>query len=231
VWSRDLDGRTLTFRLIGINNQNFLMEDLETRSWWQQVSGEAVLGALKGRRLTQIPHDEVTFGVWRREHPASRVLALDTRQSQIGRDWESHVVRNPVVTPRPGNDPLEPRTLVAGITIDGAARAYPIELLARTRVLLDDLSGVPIAIVTGGDGRSVRAFDRRVDDVTLELVDRVGSSPARFVDVGTGSEWDFSGVAVSGPLQGKQLQRVQHLSDFWFDWRAYHPQTTVYAGR
>ena len=135
---------------------------------------------------------------------------------------------NPVVTPRPGNDPLEPRTLVAGIAIDGASRAYPLATLERTRVLVDDLNGVPIALVTGGDGRSVRAFDRRVDGRVLELVDRVGSSPARFVDIGTGSEWDISGIALSGPLQGKRLQRVPHHADFWFDWRAYHPETTVY---
>lgn len=228
MWDRALDGRTLTFRLIGINNQNFLMEDLETGSWWQQVSGEAVLGPLKGRRLTQVLHDEVTFGLWQRENPAGRVLALDARQSQINRDWEGRVGQSAVVTPRPADDPLEPRTLVIGVTAGHAARAYPVDLLGRTRVLLDELNGTPIAIVTGADGRSVRAFDRRVDGQVLELVDRVGSSPARYVDVQTGSEWDISGEALSGPLRGRRLQRLPFISDYWFDWRTYHPDTTVY---
>jgi hypothetical protein len=223
-----LDGRTLTFRLIGINNQNFLMEDLETGSWWQQVSGQAVLGPLKGRRLTQVLHDEVTFGLWQRENPAGRVLALDARQSQINREWEGRVGQSAVVTPRPANDPLEPRALVIGVATANAARAYPVDLLRRTRVLLDDLNGTPIAIVTGADGRSVRAFDRRVDGRALELVDRVGSSPARYVDVETGSEWDISGEALSGPLRGRRLERLAFISDYWFDWRAYHPDTTVY---
>ena len=133
-----------------------------------------------------------------------------------------------VVTPRPANDPLEPRALVAGISIDGVARAYPVALLARTRVLLDELNGVPIALVTGADGRSIRAFRRVADGQTLELVDRVGSSPARYVDVQTGSEWDISGEAVSGPLAGRRLERVPLISDFWFDWHAYHPETSVY---
>jgi hypothetical protein len=227
VWSRALEGRTLTFRLIGINNQNFLMEDLETGSWWQQVSGEAVLGPLKGRRLKQVLHDEVTFGLWQRENPGGRVLALDPRQSQIGRDWEGRVARNPVVTSHP-NDPLDPRTLIVGIALDGVARAYPVDPLKRTRVLLDELNGVSIAVVTGADGRSVRAFNRRVDGQVLELVDRVGSSPARYVDVQTGSEWDVSGQAVSGPLNGRRLARIPLISDYWFDWRTYHPDTTVY---
>lgn len=228
MWDRELDGRTLTFRLIGINNQNFLMEDLETGSWWQQVSGEAVLGPLKGRRLTQILHDEVTFGLWQRENPAGRVIALDARQSQINAAWEDRIGQNPVVTPRPADDPLEPRTLVIGIEIDGESRAYPVEQLRRTRVLIDELRGQPIAVVVGADGRSVRAFSRRVDGQVLELVDRVGSSPARYVDVQTGSEWDISGDAVSGPLRGRRLERIPFISDFWFDWRTYHPKTTVY---
>jgi len=218
----------LTFRLIGINNQNFLMEDLETGSWWQQVSGEAVLGPLKGRRLTQVLHDEVTFALWQRENPAGRVLALDARESQINRDWEGRVGKSAVVTPRPANDPLEPRTLVIGIDVDGVARAYPVDVLQRTRVLLDELNGTPIAIVTGADGRSVRAFSRRVAGQVLELVDRVGSSPARYSDVQTGSEWEFSGEAVSGPLRGRRLERMPFISDYWFDWRTYHPSTTIY---
>ena len=45
----------LTFHLVGINNQNFVMQDVETGTWWQQVSGEAILGPLKGRRLQLVP--------------------------------------------------------------------------------------------------------------------------------------------------------------------------------
>jgi hypothetical protein len=32
VWTRQVDGITLTFRLAGINNQNFIMRDEETGS-------------------------------------------------------------------------------------------------------------------------------------------------------------------------------------------------------
>ena len=61
----------MKFRLSGINNQNFLMTDEETGSWWQQISGVAVAGPLKGRRLTRVFHDEVAFRLWLREHPGS----------------------------------------------------------------------------------------------------------------------------------------------------------------
>jgi hypothetical protein len=51
VWETTVDGKPLHFHLAGINNQNFIMRDEETGSWWQQVSGEAIHGPLKGRRL------------------------------------------------------------------------------------------------------------------------------------------------------------------------------------
>src|SRR6185503_12947647 len=44
IFKRTLNGVVLTFRLIGINNQNAMLEDLESRSWWQQASGEAIAG-------------------------------------------------------------------------------------------------------------------------------------------------------------------------------------------
>ena len=62
----------------------------------------------------------------------------------------------------------------------------------------------------------------------LELLDRVGSSPARFIDAQTGSEWDISGTALTGPLAGRQLRRLPLVSDYWFDWRTHNPKTTVY---
>src|SRR5262249_18403920 len=67
-------GRTLRFHLAGINNQNFIMRDEETGSWWQQVTGCAFLGPLKGRCLESISWDEVTFAVFRAEHPGGVVL-------------------------------------------------------------------------------------------------------------------------------------------------------------
>jgi len=65
VWSSRLDGRTLHFHLAGINNQNFIMQDEETGSWWQQISGCALRGELKGRCLEPLAWDEVTLAVWK----------------------------------------------------------------------------------------------------------------------------------------------------------------------
>ena len=228
MWGRGIDGQTLQFRLIGINNQNVLMEDLETGSWWQQISGEAISGPLKGRRLTPVLHDEVTFGLWRGEHPATRVLGLDAQQSQIETDWEVDTAKARVVTPVRADDPLTPRTLVVGVTIGGEGRAYPHDALDDTRVILDELHGVPLAVLKADDGHSVRVFSRALNGQTVDLLDRVGAAPARYIDGVTGSEFDFAGQALTGPLAGQRLSRVPHVSDYWFDWRKYHETTSVY---
>ena len=41
MWRREIDGLRLTFHLAGINNQNFVMRDEETGTYWQQISGAA----------------------------------------------------------------------------------------------------------------------------------------------------------------------------------------------
>ena len=77
----------------GINNQNFLMRDEETGSWWQQVTGEAIQGPLKGRKLAPVSCDEVSFAIWRTEQPRSRFLSPDPRLEKhyVTADWESNI--------------------------------------------------------------------------------------------------------------------------------------------
>ena len=98
--------------------------------------------------------------------------------------------------------------------------------------IVDTLASKPILVVAGPDGRSVRAFERTAGERTLDLYLEPGSNPFRLVDTQTGSQWDFSGKAVQGPLAGTQLPRIQTLKDYWFDWKLYNPQTLVYqAGK
>lgn len=228
-----MDGRRLTFRLAGINNQNFVMRDEQTGTWWQQVTGLAIHGPLKGRRLTPVPHDQVTFATWRAEQPSGRVLKLDeaiaARDDYAPADWEEDMADLP--TPAigtPARDGIEARTLVIGVTLGGRARAWPHESVVQSGVWLDELGGVPLMLLTATDGRSVRAFDRRADGRALTFV-RAGTDPHSGVllDLETLSEWNFQGRAIAGELAGRQLARVDLLLDYWFDWVKYNPGTEV----
>lgn len=230
MWEREVDGRPLRFHLSGINNQNFMMRDEETGSWWQQVSGAAIQGPLKGKRLNAIFTDEVSFAVWKREHPQGRVLRPDEKLQAryASAEWEREIEKLPLVAAAVPGEPA-PRTLMAGLVIDGQAMAYPVAELKRQRLMIDTIKETPVFLVSLDEGRSIRAFERRVDGHTLEFFIEAGSSPLRLVDAETGSVWDFSGAAVSGQLAGRQLKKIAVLKDYWFDWKTYHPETAVYT--
>ena len=122
---------------------------------------------------------------------------------------------------------MPPRTLVLGIELKGVARAYPLAGMNAVGLVLDEIAGTPIAIVRAPDGRSTRVFDRTVDGRALELIAKPDASPFVLADVNTGSEWSFTGEAVSGPLKGRRLERLPVLEEYWFDWKTYHPSTDV----
>jgi len=219
------------------------MCDEETGSWWQQATGEAFAGPLRGSRLRLVPADEVAFGIWRREHPEGRVLrpgAAATWRAWSA-DWEAKTGRLPVVAGAPGADgrgPLPPRTVVLGLQLGGAARAYPVESLRRQGAVVDDVGGQGVVILVAEDGRSLRVFESTLDGRRVPFFVKLGSSPEsppgpapgprRWLDGATGSEWDFQGRAVAGPWRGRQLVPLPAMKDYWFDWRTYHPRTTVY---
>jgi len=100
--------------------------------------------------------------------------------------------------------------------------------LARQNPILDQVGGEPVVLLLGDDGQSVRGFRPQLDGEFIELFLKPGSKPFRLVDAKSGSEWDFQGVAVSGPLQGRRLERLVIQKDYWFDWKTYHPETQLY---
>jgi Protein of unknown function (DUF3179) len=239
-----VNGRVLHFYLAGINNQNFLMRDKETGSWWQQITGKAIYGPLRGSALELVLSDELTFGDWRAEAPGGEVLAPVAKYTkEYDSNWEPEIAKLPVVISFPGTE-LKSRDVVIGLTVNGAARAYPWETFAKQSPVLDRVNGTPLLLVLGPDGKSFRVFASRIDgrDAEFFLPTKVATNaPAgdasasltdkqewTLLDATTASQWNFQGCAISGPAQGKCLDRVPALKDYWFDWRNYHPDTTIY---
>ena len=223
----------LHFRLAGINNQNFIMRDDETGTWWQQVSGKAIQGPLKGKQLKGVFHDEISFSIWKREQSQGRVLKPDERilaSNQYAKpNWETSVGAMGVVEGTDVDQRLAPRTLVIGVSVAGKSVAYPLTALQKQSPIIDTLGSVPIVIVLGDDKRSVRAFERTVEGRRLEFFQKTENNELQLIDAETGSTWNFEGKATGGPLSGRELKKVFVLEDYWFDWRIYHPDTTVYT--
>jgi hypothetical protein len=232
VWESTVDGRVLHFHLAGINNQNFIMRDEETGTWWQQVTGKAIHGPLQGHQLKEVFHDELSFAIWKRERPQGRVLKPDekiaAKNEYEAADWEMRVGRMRVVEGTDKDKRLAPRTLVLGIEVDGKPAAYPLSALQKQSPILDTIGSTAIILVLGEDKRSVRAFDRTVEGKRLEFFQKTDQPGLQLIDSETGSTWNFEGKAIAGPLAGHELKKISVLEDFWFDWRIYHPGTSIY---
>jgi hypothetical protein len=229
VWEREINGQALNFHLSGINNQNFIMRDEQTGSWWQQVSGTAIQGQRTGQQLKPVLMDEISFAVFQREHPNGRVLKPDAKYAAEYEpaNWEEGMQKMPVVTQADAKDLLKPRALIVGLSVNGKDKAYPFDDLKRQRLTLDELGGVPLFLLVATDGQSVRAFERNVDGKPLEFFAQATGD--QFTDAETASAWDFSGKCVSGTQAGRQLKQIAVLKDFWFDWKLYHPETEIFT--
>jgi len=257
VWKRVVNGKELHFYLGGINNQNFLMRDKETGTWWQQITGKAIYGPMQGAILELVPSDELTFGEWKSEVANGKVFAPVAKYTkEYDSNWETKVAKLPVVITFPGTE-LKSRDVVVGLTIGGVARAYPWETLVTQSPVVDHVHATPLLLAVGPDGKSFRVFVSRIEGKDTEfflkgeeandnrsagvppavarasrprLPDPAKKSPPTWslVDSSTASEWNFQGCAIAGPSQGKCLDRIPALKDYWFDWRNYHPNTTIY---
>ena len=237
MWTRDVAGLRLTFHLAGINNQNFLMRDEETGTYWQQISGSAVSGPLKGRQLTLVLSDELTLATWKSEEPEGTVLndVPEFISGYAKRDWDVRMQRAPTVLDFPEHA-LTARDLMLGIQAYGASRAFLYERVIKEKLVKDHVGSEPVLLVVGPDDQSVRAFRDRIPGVSGGMGGaadfyRITGKPSGvlLIDAASGSEWNFQGCATSGKAKGLCLEPVPMLKDYWFDWRNYNPKTTVYG--
>jgi hypothetical protein len=209
------------------------MRDEETGSYWQQVTGSAIAGPLKGAQLTLLPQDELSFALWRKEQPKGTVLAPLPRyvEKYDKATWEKEIAKLPTVI-HATKGSLPDRETIIGVVIGGAAQAYPLtKLTVQSPVVLDVLGDQPIMLVLGPDGKSVRVFSRQIAGRMLEFYGHSAAGandPWTLVDDVTLSGWSFDGCAVSGEMEGRCLSRIFALKDYWFDWQHYHPHSGIF---
>lgn len=75
VFDRRLEGQVLEFGTTGkLRNSDLVMYDRQTESWWQQFTGEAIVGELTGKTLKLVPSRIVSFSSFATKHPDAKVL-------------------------------------------------------------------------------------------------------------------------------------------------------------
>ncbi len=171
--------------------------------------------------------DELNLATWRAEERNGTVLedVATYAGSYSKKDWDVRMRKAPTVLSFPEHG-LADRDLMFGIQAFGASRAFPYEQVLKEKLVKDRVGSEPVLLVVGPDDQSVRAFRNRGDIDFYRLTTKPG---VLLMDATTGSEWNFKGCAISGPSKGTCLEPVAMLKDYWFDWRNYNPQTTVYG--
>jgi hypothetical protein len=244
-----IDGELLDFGTSGkLYNSNLVMYDRQTESYWAQATGQAIVGELAGEQLGFVPARILSFGDWRADNPTGLVLSNDTGHARPYGE-------NPYVNYDTSGDPFlftgdrDPRLgqtdRVLGLNLRGEVVAYPYAELegravGRWAVVNDEVDGEPVMVIwkdgtTSALDEPEIAFSREVGAIAA-FDPRVGERLLTFEatkdgvrDIETGTIWNISGLAVSGPLEGDRLEPLVSIDSFWFDWAAFHPRTRIFG--
>ena len=245
VFDATVNGLKLDFGTTGrLRFSNLLMYDRQTETWWQQATGEAVIGELLGSQLTFLPAPMLAWSEAAASFPEAQVLSRETGFTRnygsnpyVGYD---NVNSSPFLfdgPPTPGQ--LPPMARVTTVELNGEAVAYPNEVLIAQGVVNDLIGGTDVVVIwqpglasaldsrslaEGQDIGSNAVFERELDGRLLTFSLR----GEKLTDDQTGSARHILGEAIDGELAGKSLTPVVKVDHFWFSWAAFRPDTRVY---
>jgi Protein of unknown function (DUF3179) len=179
AFERNVRGRRLTFGVSGLLlHANQVLYDRESGSLWSQLASRAISGRYLGTRLRPVALAQLTWAEWRRGHPDTLVVSIrhDQYASRFTHPYTYVDARGEELSsdPYPGYDQkvnvyygntvgrLRGSTLVLGVRIGGAAKAYPLDLLRRPTS--DVVAGHRLRIVPNPDALAAAVFEhgRRV---------------------------------------------------------------------
>jgi hypothetical protein len=224
VYSRDLDGRTLTFGMTGeLLNNAMVMYDRETNSRWSQVTGKAIGGKLKGKHLKMlVGMPRITWAAWRKLHPRTVALSVHGKEDAAydnDQEYEKDPNRIGVVPFRKLDRRARPKEMVLGIVLEQAHKAYPLSRVYTKRLIEDRVGGTPV-LVWSDRGSAATAVYERPGRGTYRLEGDV--------IVGPGGRWQ---AATGRSLSGRRnLTPIPYTPSYWFGWSAFYPRTGLYGG-
>jgi hypothetical protein len=248
VFEREFDGVVHDFGTTGnLRFSDLVMYDRQTESWWQQATGEAIVGELTGTRLTFLPAQIVSLADFEAAHSDGDVLSRETgfsrdygRNPYVGYDT---VDQNPFLFDGVLDGRLAPKERVVTVGDGDDAVAYPYAELRKVGVASGTVGGEEIVVLwalgtasaldgpnidESGDIGATGVFRPVVDGRRLTL-ERGDDEDGPIRDRETGSTWSVAGVAVDGELKDSRLEPVVHGDHFWFAWAAFSPDTTIWT--
>lgn len=249
VFDRRVEGETLRFGVSGfLRNSDLIMWDDVTQSWWQQFTGQGIVGAFTGTQLVIMPSQVVGFSAFAAQFPAGEVLSpegLRFSADSYGRNpyvgYDSGDPYGTFFNSERLDDRLPATSRVLAGRVRGEAVAYPFDVLADAGVINDTVGDVPVVALwqpgaTSALDRSEIDGSRDVGMAALFSRDLDGQALTFSIDADgtitddqTGTTWNIFGTALAGELAGSQLRQEAAFPHFWFAWAAFSPGTDVYG--
>jgi len=226
-----IGGKLVRFGTSGLlYRSNKLMFDEDTRSLWSTLEGKPVLGPLVNSGLTLHPESVVTttWREWKREHPDTAVLSIDTgfrRNYSEGEAYRDYFATDRLMfqVSRP-DQRLKNKAEVVVLRPTSAEQEVPVaisvDLLKRQPVFHFEAAGQHFVVVTtpAGANRVYRAGEHKFDKVVPEGI-VVGRD---------GERWRVTEEAlVSQSQPERRLARQPAQRAFWFGWHAQFPSTIL----
>ena len=235
------NGTTYDFGSSGLlYRSNKLMYDRQTRTLWNQFTGEPVVGELVDGEVTleRLPVVLTSWESWLGQHPETVVLDIETgweRPYKLGAAYGHYFRAEDAMFPVwQRRDDLPTKSRVYGLHIDGLPKAYPLDTLAEEKVLNDVVGKTEVVLVaTRGvvtvwpepvdyeAGGEVRAYER--GDRTF----KAGPDPDTVID-SAGEPWQVTEEALVGP-DGELAPRLSGHLAYWFGWYEFFPRTLLYG--
>lgn len=225
VYSPIVNGKLEKFRLVGMDHFNAMFEDETTKSWWQQATGVAIAGPLKGSHLEEIPSHQASLASWLRLHPNSTILQPDSNYKEDYEDlvnFDKGTVKGHLE--KRDSASWKMKSWVVGIKTNGFEKAYDWNDLLKDDIIQDTIGRQPVLLVLEKDTSSFHAYSRVLQGQTLFF--SLDKGPGQLTDSNTHSVWNLNGLCIGGTYKDAQLETLAAYQEFWHSWKQFHPNTT-----
>jgi len=231
VYETVFDGKHYELGTSGfLYRSNKLMYDHETKSMWSTLAGKPVVGPLvdKGIQLKRGHVVTTTWGEWKKLHPDTTVLSLNTghdRDYGEGVAYRDYFATDKLMFGVPKTDQrLKNKDEILALVFEGdrsKTMAISAQFLLANRVYHDNLGKQNFVVVTDSSGANrVYATDGQKFDSVEE-----NDSELSVVD-SEGAKWTLTEASLNGPA-GAKLERLPAHRAFWFGWQAVYPDTRL----
>ena len=206
---------------------NKLMYDRATQSLWSTERGEPVLGPLADKGIV-LPYESVvttTWGAWRKRHPNSTVLSLDTghqRDYSEGAAYREYFATDELMFSTPFNDQrLANKQEILALRFAAAPNeqlAIDTGFLQKNPIYQNRIGQQSFIVFSDNSGAN-----RVYDSGNIEFVSYDGEQIAKDRQ---GNRWTVGEEWLENE-QGERLNRLPYHRAFWFGWHAAFPQTQL----